>query len=129
MTAFAAYYSLLVPFALLLTLSYDDDRVINNLGLDWLPQMCRNKRYLCHCLIASSVRYRTDGDFNGGCRDLGGRDLGANDKWHSEQTSTRRSYRYCRCDHQRAMDLFHDILEPAERVDLWHPRRMHRPKK
>jgi hypothetical protein len=27
------------------------------------------------------------------------------------------------------MDLFHDILEPAERVDLWHPRRMHRPKK
>jgi len=60
----ATYSSLFVTFALLLTLTYNDNRVIDNLGLDCLSERCWDKWYFCCCpVVASRVCDRGDSDF------------------------------------------------------------------
>src|SRR5260221_7634327 len=72
----ATYSSLFVTFALLLTLSYNDNRVIDNLGLDCLSERCWNKWYFCCCpVVASCVCDRGDTDFIGSGHGLGRRCL------------------------------------------------------
>ena len=56
-------FSLFGTLTFLLTLSDDDDCVVNDLGLDRLSKRCWNERNLCHCPIDSSLR---DNNFGGG---------------------------------------------------------------
>jgi hypothetical protein len=82
-TTEAALFSLFGTLALLLTLSYDDDRVVNNLGLDCLSKGCWNERYFCRCPIDSSLSGRRNSDFSR-VDSSRGRSLGSNNEKHDE---------------------------------------------